>query len=731
MNRNKRFITMLPERLTFLCFLLVLFIGVGFGSVPASAGYYAYVANHNSNDVSVIDTAANTVVATIPAGNLPLGVAVSPDGTRAYVTNDREYSKVLVFETATNTEVATLIVGYRPFDVTFTPDGTRAYVTNYGSRTVSVIDTTTSPPTVDPTAIPVMTAPCAVVITPDGTRAYVAHRDSNTVLVIDTATNTVIATIPIIVPIVTGPIGAAITPDGTRVYVANARDYTLSVIDTANNTVSKHIQSGGHGPNWVAIATTPAGTMAYVTNYYSNDVSVIDTATDTVVAMITAVDGVGGVAITPDGTKAYVPNWNSNDVSVIDTATNTVIARIPVGTNPRFVAISPVPYNIPPVANAGDDQSVHIGQLASLDGSNSYDPDENYPLTYAWEIISTPEGSLAELPDPSAIQPTFIADMFGDYVVQLVVTDSLESSSIPDEVLVSTFNTPPVAEAGYDQAVIEIDSIVNLDGEQSYDVDGDPITFEWSVISKPEGSLAALDDPASRTPSFIADVHGDYEVQLIVRDPWAASEADTVIISFENVTPVAVPGGNQSVIQGDTVLLDGSGSYDANLDPLTYNWSMVTKPAGSDAEITDPTAMQPSYVTDLPGEYIVSLIVHDGFVNSDPSNVTAMAISYQDATTDTLIDTTNTINSLDNVSLKNTNMKNALTNKINAVLGDIDQGNYSDALDKLQNDILGKTNGCAETGEPDNNDWIKDCPAQNEVYPIVIEAIELLSNLVD
>ena len=342
------------------------------------------------------------------------------------------------------------------------------------------------------------------------------------------------------------------------------------------------------------------------------------------------------IATTPAGTMAYVPNWNSNDVSVIDTATNTVIATIPVGTNPRFVAISPVPYNIPPVANAGNDQSVHVGQVASLNGSNSYDPDENYPLTYAWEITSTPEGSWAELSDALAIQP-----------------------------------------------------------------------------------------------SFIADVHGDYVVQLIVRDPWAASEADTVIISFENVKPVAVAGENQSVTQGDTVLLNGSGSYDANLDPLTYNWSMVTKPAGSNAEITDPTAMQTSYVTNLPGEYIVSLVVNDGFVDSDPCNVTAMAISYQDATTDTLIDTTSTINSLDNLSLENTNMKNALTNKINAVLGDIDQGNYSDALDKLQNDILGKTNGCAETGEPDNNDWIKDCQAQNEVYPLVIEAIELLSNLID
>ena len=116
MNCNKRFITMLPERLTFLCFLLVLFIGVGFGSLPASAGYYAYVANNNSNDVSVIDTATNTVVATIALSldevGQPMGVAVSPDGTHVYVAKHRHYTedpgpnKVSVINTATNTEVA-------------------------------------------------------------------------------------------------------------------------------------------------------------------------------------------------------------------------------------------------------------------------------------------------------------------------------------------------------------------------------------------------------------------------------------------------------------------------------------------------------------------------------------------------------------------------------------------------------------------------------------------------
>jgi hypothetical protein len=56
----------------------------------------------------------------------------------------------------------------------------------------------------------------------------------------------------------------------------------------------------------------------------------------------------------------------------------------------------------------------------------------------------------------------------------------------------------------------------------------------------------------------------------------------------------------------------------------------------------------------------------------------------------------------------------------------IEEERYEEALDKLENDILQKTNGCAETGAPDKNDWIQDCDTQNQVYPFITEAIALL-----
>jgi YVTN family beta-propeller protein len=156
--------------------------------------------------VSVIDTATNTVVATVPVGSFPFGVAITPDGTHAYVTNQDSHT-VSVIDTATNTVVATVPVGTEsaPREVAITPDGTHAYVTNIFANTVSVIATATN--TVVAT-VPVGSAPDGVAIMPDGTHAYVANFGSKTVSVIDTATNTVVAT----VPVGSEPFGVAITP---------------------------------------------------------------------------------------------------------------------------------------------------------------------------------------------------------------------------------------------------------------------------------------------------------------------------------------------------------------------------------------------------------------------------------------------------------------------------------------------------------------------------------------
>ena len=75
----------------------------------------------------------------------------------------------------------TIGVGDGPFSVAVSPDGTRAYIANVGSDTVSVIDTTTNPPAVQGTPIGVGDGPFGVAVSPDGTRAYVTNALSDTV----------------------------------------------------------------------------------------------------------------------------------------------------------------------------------------------------------------------------------------------------------------------------------------------------------------------------------------------------------------------------------------------------------------------------------------------------------------------------------------------------------------------------------------------------------------------
>jgi hypothetical protein len=335
---------------------------------------------------------------------------------------------------------------------------------------------------------------------------------------------------------------------------------------------------------------------------------------------------------------------------------------------------------------------------------------------------------LAAFSNPAAVNPTFVADQPGDYVIQLVVTDSLGAASQPDQVVISTLNSAPIAEAGPDQAITLVGTTVHLDGNQSYDPDGDQITYEWTFASMPQGSNATLINANTATPSFLADVYGTYLVRLIVSDPWTQS-GDTMSVSFANVQPVANAGTSQSARVGETVTLNGSGSSDANGDSLTFRWAITSFPTGSGATIVNPFAGITTFVPDLAGTYVIQLVVNDGLLDSLPSTTQVQVVANPTVPTEATRDVQDAIASLDTSVFKNANMQKTFNNKLNAVIADIEAGNYANALDKLQHDILGKTDGCANFGAPDSNDWIKDCGSQGEVYSLILEVIEILRGL--
>jgi YVTN family beta-propeller protein len=299
--------------------------GVGMGAP------FAYIANSGSDSVSVIDTATNTVIATVAVGTQPTGVAVHRDGSRVYVTNFRiiPTSTVSVIDTATNSVIATVAVGLEPWGIAVHPDGNRVYVANTGSGEVSVIDTTTNTVIATVAGIfPSRIAPRGVAVHPDGSRVYVAYEDSNAVSVIDTAMNAVIAT----VGVENGPSGVAVHPNGSRVYVTNTDSHTVSVIDTATDTVIATVAAFGIFP--LGVAVHPDGSRVYIANADSDSVSVIDAATNTLTTTVVVGRRPLGISVHPDGSRVYVANEDSDTVSVIDTATNIVVGTVQVGTSP-------------------------------------------------------------------------------------------------------------------------------------------------------------------------------------------------------------------------------------------------------------------------------------------------------------------------------------------------------------------------------------------------------------
>ncbi|MEU5547731.1 IPT/TIG domain-containing protein [Streptomyces sioyaensis] len=266
----------------------------------------------------------------IPVGGNPLGVALTPDGTRAYVANGAS-NTVNVLDTATNIVTTTITVGVGPRLVAIAPDGAEAYVAVADDALLSVIDTVTNTVTAN---IPVGAGATGVSVTPDGTRLYVANQNASTVSVIDTATNTVTTTIAV----GDAPTGVTVTPDGTHVYVCNLASNTVSVIDTATDTVTTTI-TGLSGPTVVGI--TADGIRGYVSDMFTGTLSVIDIATNAITASITVGSQPRFVTVSHNGAHVYVADYGSNTVSVIDTATNTLAGNLRTGEGPTGVAVTP------------------------------------------------------------------------------------------------------------------------------------------------------------------------------------------------------------------------------------------------------------------------------------------------------------------------------------------------------------------------------------------------------
>jgi len=304
-------------------------------------------------------------------------------------------------------------------------------------------------------------------------------------------------------------------------------------------------------------------------------------------------------------------NYQSFNGTVIINKVSTVIYNIQM--------IKGADGNAAPFAVVTGPKSVPAGSTVTLSGVISSDPDGS-AISCIWEIISKPPGSGALLDSPIMAITEFTPDIKGTYEISLITFDGT-SHSEPCLFILTAENRIPVASAGISNSV-HIGDSVSLNGAGSQDPDNDALTYHWTVISKPDGSSTTLTDAETSSPSFQADAIGDYLFGLTVNDGTVDSPVSLVKITSANTPPIANAGFCIATLVSMTVSLDGSGTYDADGDPFTYSWRLVSYPGNTVPVLSNTQSLNPSFNVDTKGIYELELTVKDKWSTStDTVNV--------------------------------------------------------------------------------------------------------------
>lgn len=367
------------------CFRYLSTLVFGLASGMLAAEPLAWITNNSSNNVSVIDTATDTISgAPISLFPSPRAVAVSP--THVFVTHGNDILSIINKTTrivTTKNLPSNTLVG-----VAASPDGSRVYVSGYGTNQLFVIDTTNNNALI--AALPV-SKPFGIAVKPDGSRAYIAYDDglNARVAVLDTTTNTLLPPLAL-----SGrePTGIAISPDGTRLFVCVTATDRVAILNLDTMTVSS-LDVGGE-PRGIVV--NHAGTRAYFTEALTNQVGVINTASQLVIDHFPSGGNLPwGIDVSADDSRVYVANHDSGNVGIRNVLSSTLTTRS-VGTNPiafgRFIDAY-VPPQVPPVLGNVPDQNAVSGTPFTLDLVNHVATTNGDPITgFAIIAGSLPEG---------------------------------------------------------------------------------------------------------------------------------------------------------------------------------------------------------------------------------------------------------------------------------------------------------------------------------------------------
>ncbi|MBI3892489.1 MAG: hypothetical protein HY303_13275 [Candidatus Wallbacteria bacterium] len=359
----------------------------------------------------------------------------------------------------------------------------------------------------------------------------------------------------------------------------------------------------------------------------------------------------------------------------------TLVIGIPEGANnslapERLLRVQrPSAVNGPPLAIVLGPTVLPYEVPFRLDGSASLDLDDGDTISYHWSLATTVPGVPAFDTTSAAVE--FVVSRRGNYQFTLSVQDQhgLSASRIVTVVAPDVAPRAVVRSAFIRSFILPDDrgripsalttSTISLDGTQTRSLDGDPVTYRWSLLSKPPASTAtdaALLEPQSAVTRLRLGVArggdgrqldaGLYRIGLRVSDP-AGHETSAVLLvtalAAEDIAPTADPGNDRNVRvtvldrsplqlaadipdpllpppadQSPFVRLDGRASIDPNVPPLplSYEWSVLSLPAGSRlTTLVASTTAAPRFEPDEPGVYRFGLVVRNPLFASERRDV--------------------------------------------------------------------------------------------------------------
>jgi YVTN family beta-propeller protein len=285
----------------------------------------AYIANHNSRSVTVIDGKTRTALATIQTGSGPEAIAVNPVTNQVYVVNSGENS-VTVIDGNTNTVAATVRTGSNCNAVAVNPRTNKIYVTNNFGHSVTVIDGASNATD----TIRVGQGPRGIAVNSVTNKIYTANYGSKDATEIDGATNAVRS-----IPTGRHPWAIAVDSRANKTYVVNEDSAVISIVNGATG----EIRSVAVGDIPFAVAVHPVANKAYVLTYAANTLAVIDGVTGMVSRTVPLPSHPSAIAVNPKANQIYVASQTAANVLVLDGATNTIVAAVKTGPLPYAMAI--------------------------------------------------------------------------------------------------------------------------------------------------------------------------------------------------------------------------------------------------------------------------------------------------------------------------------------------------------------------------------------------------------